>query len=54
MSEGETTGRSGRWLRREERRRRERQRLAKHGAGLRRVYVDAIRKRIQAKRRKDA
>jgi len=40
-------GRSGRWLRRETRRRQERDRLKKHGASLRRVYLDAVRKRAQ-------
>lgn len=44
-------GRAGRWRRREQRRRSERSRLQKHGAGLRRVYIDAIRKRLQARRR---
>jgi len=44
-------GRSGHWLRRETRRRRERERLQKHGAGLRRVYLDAVRKRAQARAR---
>jgi hypothetical protein len=43
---GDTAGRSGRWRRREKRRQTERQRLQKHGAGLRRVYIDAIKKRI--------
>ena len=41
--------------RREERRRSEGQRMAKHGASLRRVYPDAVRKRTaagQKKRRK--
>lgn len=46
------TGRSGRWLRRQERRRRERQRLAKHGAGLARLYAEAVRKRRQEKGRR--
>jgi hypothetical protein len=39
-----------RWERREERRRRERERVRKHGASLRRVYVDAMKKRIRAKK----
>ena len=51
MSE-DTKGRSGRWLRREQRRKRARERLQKHGASLRRVYADAIRKR--AARRKSS
>jgi hypothetical protein len=42
-------GRSGRWLRREVRRRQERERLRKHGASLRRVYLDAVRKRAHGK-----
>ncbi len=33
--------------RREERRRQERERMAKHGAGLRRVYRDAVLKRLR-------
>ena len=48
MSEaGARGGRSGRWQRREERRRGERQRLKKHGASLRRVYAEAVRKRFR-------
>jgi hypothetical protein len=38
--------------RREERRRGERRRMAKHGASLRRVYPDAVRKRTAAGRKK--
>jgi hypothetical protein len=45
-------GRSGRWRRREQRRVSRRNRLEKHGAGLRRVYRDAVLKRLRAKRRK--
>ena len=41
---------SGRWQRRERRRRSERERLQKHGASLRRVYIDAVRKRIKARK----
>lgn len=49
MSErGEEGGRSGRWVRREGRRTAERERLQKHGASLRRVYADAVRKRAKA------
>jgi hypothetical protein len=49
MSErGEDGGSAGRWQRRELRRRRERERLQKHGASLRRVYADAVRKRAKA------
>jgi hypothetical protein len=50
MNEAGEGGRSGRWLRREQRRRSQRQRLAKHGASLRRVYLDAVRKRLQKKK----
>ena len=42
----EKAGRSGRWQRRDQRRRSEKERLQKHGAGLRRVYIDAVRKRL--------
>jgi hypothetical protein len=49
MSEdGSNGGRSGRWQRRERRQRTERERLKKHRASLRRVYLDAIRKRAKA------
>ena len=52
MSEdSNATGRSGRWRRREKRRQTERQRLQKHGAGLRRVYLDAIRKRLALRKK---
>ncbi len=37
--------RSERWLRREERRRRERERMQKHGARMRQIYSNALRKR---------
>lgn len=37
--------------RREERRKRERERMAKHGSSLRRVYRDAILKRVENLRR---
>jgi hypothetical protein len=46
---GEASGRSGRWQRREMRRRKEKQRIQKHGATLRRVYADAVRKRAKPK-----
>jgi hypothetical protein len=36
-----------RWARREQRRRARQERLQKHGASLRRVYADAIRKRAK-------
>ena len=38
--------RAGRWQRRERRRQSEWQKLQKHGAGLRQVYVAALRKRL--------
>jgi hypothetical protein len=44
--------RSSRWQRREKRRASERERLQKHGAGLRTVYRDAILKRMRDKKRK--
>jgi hypothetical protein len=40
-----------RWQRREARRRAERERIQKHGATVRRVYADAVRKRLQQKPR---
>jgi hypothetical protein len=50
MSEDEgQSGRSARWQRRELRRRSERERLKKHGASLRRIYADAVRKRAKGK-----
>jgi hypothetical protein len=39
--------RAGRWQRRDQRRRAERRRIKKHGAGLRRTYADAIRRRLR-------
>ena len=42
----------GRWRRREQRRRSERQRLQKHGAALRRVYRDAVLKRLRGRKRR--
>jgi hypothetical protein len=43
-------GRSGRWQRRERRQQSERNRLKKHGASLRRVYMDAVLKRMKARK----
>ena len=43
---------SGRWQRREGRRRQERARLKKHAAGLRRIYLDAVRKRLEERRQR--
>jgi hypothetical protein len=51
VDEGEQ-GRSGRWQRRQKRRSSERARLKKHGATLRRVYADAVRKRLVARKRR--
>lgn len=48
--EPEPEGSPGRAERREARRRAERQRMAKHGGGLRRVYRDALLKRASARR----
>jgi hypothetical protein len=47
MSEAEGREPVRRWVRRESRRRAHRDRQQKHGASLRRVYADAIRKRRQ-------
>ena len=44
--------RSGRWRRREQRRVSVRERLQKHGAGLRTAYRDAILKRMRERKRK--
>ena len=44
--------RSSRWQRRDQRRTSDRNRLQKHGAGLRTVYRDAILKRMRDKKRK--
>jgi hypothetical protein len=41
-----------RWVRRETRRKAERERLRKHGASLRRVYLDAVRKRATKRQTK--
>jgi hypothetical protein len=48
MADQETNSpRAGRWQRRDQRRRAERRRIKKHGAGLRRTYADAIRRRLR-------
>jgi hypothetical protein len=47
--DGGTQG-TGRWARRELRRKAERERLKKHGGALRRVYLDAVRKRAAKKK----
>ena len=46
MSEEPDVHAQPRWRRREKRQQSEKERLQKHGAGLRRVYIDAIKKRI--------
>jgi hypothetical protein len=51
VSEETPRGENGHWRRREQRRRSERQRQQKHGAGLRRVYRDAILKRLRARKK---
>ncbi|HEY7466363.1 MAG TPA: hypothetical protein VIB47_06690 [Dehalococcoidia bacterium] len=50
MSEQTPRGTNGRWQRRENRRLAERRRLQKHGATLRRVYRDAVLKRLRARK----
>jgi len=52
VSENNGHGRPGRWQRREQRKRTERQRQQKHGAGLRRVYRDAILKRLKTRKKR--
>jgi hypothetical protein len=52
VSEQTPHGSGGRWQRRENRRHAERRRLQKHGATLRRVYRDAILKRLRARKPK--
>jgi hypothetical protein len=52
VSEDNGRGRSGRWQRRERREVAERRRIKKHGATIRRVYRDAILKRLKARKRK--
>jgi hypothetical protein len=47
MSEQNDASRPGRWQRRDQRRTAVRRRIKKHGAGLRRTYADAIRRRIR-------
>jgi hypothetical protein len=50
VSEQTPRGTNGRWQRRENRRLAERRRLQKHGATLRRVYRDAVLKRLRARK----
>ena len=50
MSESNGRGRNGRWERRERRRSAERRRQKQHGAAIKRVYHDAILKRLRAAR----
>jgi hypothetical protein len=51
VSENTDRERGGRWARRERRLRAERQRLKKHGAAIRRVYRDAVLKRLKARKK---
>ena len=51
VSEQTPRGENGHWRRREQRRVAERRRQQKHGAGLRRVYRDAILKRLRARKK---
>jgi hypothetical protein len=41
------SSRAARWQRRDQRRGAERRRIKKHGAGLRRTYADAVRRRLR-------
>ncbi len=50
MSENSEHGGANRWQRRERRRQAERQRLKKHGAAIKRVYRDALLKRLKARK----
>ena len=52
VSEHTPRNEDGRWRRREQRRHAERQRLQKHGSSLRRVYRDAVLKRLRARKRR--
>ena len=47
LEKSERGGRSGRWIRREVRKDRERHRIKKHGAGFGGLYAAAVRKRIR-------
>jgi hypothetical protein len=47
VSERNDHERSNRWQRRERRKQAERRRIKKHGAALRRVYRDAVLKRLK-------
>jgi hypothetical protein len=51
VNEGTDRERIGRWARRESRRRADRQRLKKHGATIKRIYRDAILKRLKDRRK---
>ncbi len=46
VSEEDTAERDTRWQRREQRRLSERLRMKKHGAGMSRIYANAIQKRL--------
>jgi hypothetical protein len=47
----ENSERPSRWQRRDRRRLAERNRLKKHGAALKRVYRDAVLKRLKARKK---
>ena len=51
VNESTDRERIGRWARRESRRRAERQRLKKHGATIKRIYRDAVLKRLKERRK---
>jgi hypothetical protein len=51
VSEENGPSRSRRWQRRERRRSAERSRQKKHGAALKRVYRDAVLKRMKARKK---
>ena len=53
-NENTEPGPSTRWQRRDKRQKSERERLPKHGASLQRVYINAVHKRLQEKKRDQA
>ena len=53
VGENDTAERATRWQRRDQRRVSERSRMQKHGAGMSRIYANAIQKRLtQAAKKK--
>jgi hypothetical protein len=52
MAESDESARSQRWQRRHARRLADRNRVQKHGVSIKRVYRDAILKRVRAKKHK--